>query len=156
VKMSHIAEKTGIGRATLYKYFPDVDAILLAWHQRHIEQQLSELTEIRDQHGHPFGRLRAVLTQYATIAHRRGLHASDLATLLHRDQHVNVAEHQIEGVIRDLLAEAAEVGNVRNDVDPDELAQYCLHALKAASSMASTAAVDRLVAVTLSGLSTRR
>jgi AcrR family transcriptional regulator len=51
--MSHIAEKTAIGRATLYKYFPDVDAILLAWHQRHIEQQLSELTEIRDQHGHP-------------------------------------------------------------------------------------------------------
>jgi len=28
--MSHIAEKTAIGRATLYKYFPDVDAILLA------------------------------------------------------------------------------------------------------------------------------
>ena len=122
-------------------------------HQRHIEQQLSELTEIRDQHGHPFGRLRAVLTQYVTIAHRRGLHASDLATLLHRDQHVNVAEHQIKRVIRDLLAEAAEVGYVRNDVDPDELAKYCLHALKAASSMASTAAVDRLVAVTLSGLS---
>ena len=57
--------------------------------------------------------------------------------------------------MRDLLAEAAEVGNVRNDVDPDELAPYCLHALKVASSMASTAAVDRLVAVTLSGLSTR-
>src|SRR5919202_1202932 len=30
VRMSQIAEKTGIGRATLYKYFPDVEAILLA------------------------------------------------------------------------------------------------------------------------------
>lgn len=28
VTMSQIAEKTGIGRATLYKYFPDVEAIL--------------------------------------------------------------------------------------------------------------------------------
>src|SRR3954447_15586969 len=29
--MSQVAERAGIGRATLYKYFPDVDAILLAW-----------------------------------------------------------------------------------------------------------------------------
>ena len=32
VTMSDIAEATGIGRATLYKYFPDVEAILNAWH----------------------------------------------------------------------------------------------------------------------------
>ena len=36
VTMSQIAEKTGIGRATLYKYFADVEAILLAWHERPI------------------------------------------------------------------------------------------------------------------------
>jgi AcrR family transcriptional regulator len=32
VTMSDIAEATGIGRATLYKYFPGVEAILNAWH----------------------------------------------------------------------------------------------------------------------------
>jgi AcrR family transcriptional regulator len=37
VTMSDIAEATGIGRATLYKYFPDVEMILSAWHQRHVE-----------------------------------------------------------------------------------------------------------------------
>jgi AcrR family transcriptional regulator len=31
VTMSQIAEQTGIGRATLYKYYPDVEAILVAW-----------------------------------------------------------------------------------------------------------------------------
>jgi AcrR family transcriptional regulator len=36
VTMSQIAEEAGIGRATLYKYFPDVEAILLAWHERHV------------------------------------------------------------------------------------------------------------------------
>ncbi len=36
VTMSQIAEETGIGRATLYKYFPDVDAILVAWHDRQV------------------------------------------------------------------------------------------------------------------------
>jgi AcrR family transcriptional regulator len=32
VTMSRIAEDSGIGRATLYKYFPDVESILAAWH----------------------------------------------------------------------------------------------------------------------------
>lgn len=36
VTMSEIAEKSGIGRATLYKYFPDVDTMLLAWHERQV------------------------------------------------------------------------------------------------------------------------
>jgi len=40
VTMSQIAEETGIGRATLYKYFPDVEAILVAWHERHISAHL--------------------------------------------------------------------------------------------------------------------
>src|SRR5687767_2901383 len=32
VTMSLIAEKADIGRATLYKYFPDIEAILKSWH----------------------------------------------------------------------------------------------------------------------------
>lgn len=43
-------------------------------------------------------------------------------------------------------------GDVRDDVAPDELANYCLHALTAASSLPSKAAVRRLVAVTVAGL----
>jgi AcrR family transcriptional regulator len=61
VTMSRIAERTGIGRATLYKYFPDLDAVLVAWHQRHIEGHLNHLEHIRDQAGDPSTRLRAVL-----------------------------------------------------------------------------------------------
>ena len=38
VTMSRLAATTGIGRATLYKYFPDVDAVLHAWHDRQVEQ----------------------------------------------------------------------------------------------------------------------
>lgn len=51
-----------------------------------------------------------------------------------------------------LLSEGAETGELRDDVAPDELASYCLHALAAASSLPSKAAVRRLVTVTLTGL----
>jgi hypothetical protein len=54
--------------------------------------------------------------------------------------------------IRDPLIEGAKAGDLRDDVVPDELASYCRHALTAASSLPSKAAVHRLVAVTLAGL----
>ena len=47
---------------------------------------------------------------------------------------------------------AGPVGELRNDADPGELASYCLHALRAAGSLTSAAAVGRLVTVTMAGL----
>lgn len=41
-------------------------------------------------------------------------------------------------MIRELLtAEGTETGDVRDDIDPDELASYCLHALTAAGDLPS-------------------
>lgn len=150
VTMSRIAEETGIGRATLYKYFPDVEAILLAWHERHVSGHLEHLAELRDQAGNARERLEAVLEAYAFIQHKR--QATELAALLHRDEHVAQAQRHLTGIIRDLLTEAVEDGDVRDDVAPEELASYCLNALAAASSLPSEAAVRRLVKVTLAGL----
>jgi AcrR family transcriptional regulator len=150
VTMSQIAEETGIGRATLYKYFPDVEAILVAWHERQVSGHLEYLAEVRDQAGEADKRLEAVLAAYALIQHRH--HGSELAALLHRGEHVARAQQQLRSFVRDLLADGAATGNVRDDVAPDELASYCLHALAAASRLPSKAAVSRLVSVTLAGL----
>jgi len=153
VTMSQIAELTGIGRATLYKYFPDVEAILFAWHERQITGHLEQLAEVRDQAGDPGERLEAVLEAFALISHEsHGHHDTKLAAFLHRDQQVARAERQLRHMIRDLVAEAAEAGVLRDEVPPDELASYCLHALAAARGLPSKAAVRRLVAVTLAGL----
>jgi hypothetical protein len=51
-----------------------------------------------------------------------------------------------------VLVDAAQAGAVREDVAPGELASYCVHALTAAVSLPSKAAVRRLVAITLAGL----
>jgi len=153
VTMSQIAEASGIGRATLYKYFPDVEAILLAWHERQIAAHLDHLARARDQASSPGDRLNAVLHAYALIAHgSHGHHDTELATFLHRDPHVGRAQQQLSHMLRDLLAEAADAGAVRADVPPGELAGYCLHALSAASGLPSTRAVRRLVTVVVAGL----
>lgn len=153
VTMSQIAEKAGIGRATLYKYFPDVEAILYAAHQRHVAGHLHHLAQLRDGGGRPVERLQAVLKAYAMIASRREQHGTEeLGALLHRGDHVTRAQQQLVDLIEDVLREVAAAGQLRDDVAPDELASYCLHALTAASSVPSKAAVRRLVTVTLDGL----
>ena len=153
VTMSAIAEKAGIGRATLYKYFPDVDAVLVAWHECQIAQHLDYLADVRDRAGDVGERLRAVLEAYAVIA--RGSHGhydAELVRFLHRNERIAGAQQRLHALVRAIVAEGAESGEFRDDVVPDELATYCLHALAAASSLPSKAAVRRLVCVTLDGL----
>jgi AcrR family transcriptional regulator len=154
VTMSQIAEGSGIGRATLYKYFPDVEAILLAWHERQVAAHLDQLLSLREQYADPFDRLEATLGAYALICHEVGHqdHGGDLTALLHRDARLARPERQIHELVRDLIAESVKVGAVRSDVGPDELAAYCVNALSAASELESRAAVRRLVTVTINGL----
>jgi len=153
VTMSQIAEQAGIGRATLYKYFPDVEAILRAWHDRQITNHLNYLAEIRDQAGDPGLRLEAVLRAYAVINHQtHAHHSSELGAFLHRDERLAHAQHQLHHLVSDLLADAIASGDIRDDIAPAELATYCLHALSAAGTLPSAAAVRRLVTLTLSGL----
>jgi AcrR family transcriptional regulator len=150
VTMSQIAAETGIGRATLYKYFPDVDAILVAWHERQVAEHLAQLAQVRDQAGHASERLTAVLGAYALIVHEH--HGSDLTASLHRGAHVARAHQQLQDFVRELLREGAARGEVRDDVAPEELASYCLHAVAAARHLPSKPAVRRLVGVILAGL----
>jgi AcrR family transcriptional regulator len=151
--MSQIAEQAGIGRATLYKYFPDAQAVLTAWHERQITAHLGQLTAAAEPATPAVVRLRAVLHTYANIQHHSGRHhGGELATLLHRSDHVEHAQQRLHGFVQDLITEAVQDGNLRDDVDTDELATYCLHALAAASTLTSQDAVHRLVAVTLAGL----
>jgi AcrR family transcriptional regulator len=150
VTMTRIAQETGIARGTLYKYFPDVGAILATWHERQVADHLEYLVDVRDRAGDAAARLEGVLEAYALISYDH--HGTELAALLHRGEHVARARHQLSDFIRELVTEGAKSGEVRGDVSADELASYCLHALAAASSLPSKAAVRRLVTVILGGL----
>ncbi len=98
-------------------------------------------------------RLDAVPEAYASISHQaQGRHQTEIGVLLHGAHQVVHAQQQLRDLLRDLLATSARDGYVRDDVTPEELATYCLHALTAAASLPSRAAVARLVEVTAAGL----
>ena len=153
VTMSQIASEVGIGRATLYKYFPDVEAILLAGHQQHVTEHVEHLEEAGSQPGAPLERLRAVLLEFARICHERGHHGTEeLVALMHKPAATRHAEEQVHALIQGLIVTAAEAGGVRRDIAPTDLAHYCVHALGAAAKLHDNAGIDRLVDLCLTGM----
>lgn len=155
VTMSQIAARAGIGRATLYKYFPDVEAILLAWHQRHVAAHLAELHELAARPAGPRQRLETVLEAYARISLHRGRHAVELDTLLHDREDVAQSQRRVRAMVESLVAAASEAGDVRDDVSPRRLASFAVHALAAAAELASEEPLGRLVALTMDALRAR-
>lgn len=152
-KMARIAAEAGIGRATLYKYFADVEAILHAWHARQVERHLQHLQQVAHPTQGDAGAgepLEAVLLAYAemTFEHRGG----ELATLVHHGEHFAHAQRRLVAFFEHLIEEGVRAGQLRSDVPAEELAQFCAHALDAAREASSPAAVQRLVATILDGL----
>jgi hypothetical protein len=121
-------------------YFSDVESIPFS-------------TGARQRVGSARERLEAALEAYAlTSDEYRQQPVGDLATRRYRGQGNAWARQRLRWTIRDLLAEAVETGDLRDDVAPDELAIYCMHSLRAASNLSSRAAIRRLITIILAGL----
>ena len=151
--MSRLAETAGIGRATLYKYFPDIESVLLAWHERQMSHHLEQLHLARDEARGPAEELSGVLRAYALVCQQAGAHHhSELAMVLHRPESLGAAHGQQQSLLREVLASACDAGLLRTDIGPEELLSFCQHALAGAADLRGQAAVDRLVELTLAGL----
>lgn len=149
--MSRLAEASGIGRATLYKYFSDLQDVLAAWHERHVAGHLRQLHAAREQTSDSLDALETVLLTYAmSLWKQRG---EALAGVLHKLPHVRSARDGLTHFVRELLEAAAKEGRIRTDVSVIELSAYALAAMEAATECGSAAAVKRLVAMTMQSLS---
>jgi AcrR family transcriptional regulator len=148
VTMSQVAADAGIGRATLYKYFGDVDAVIAAWHDRQIREHLDQVVAAGSGPGSAAARLRAALEQFAGIFAEH--HGSELAAAVHHQRpHAHGPHAELAAFVAVLISDAAQANEVRTDIAPRELAAYCVHALQASEVMPSKAAVRRLVDITL-------
>ena len=155
VTMSQVAQEAGIGRATLYKYFPDVETVLHARHEQHVLHHLSRLRELRDQSDDPGDRLAAVTHGYAQICHHRAQHGTvELSALTHQPERVSGAEKELLALFHGVIADATAAGAVPAGPPAEELAHFCVHALGAAGSLPTQDAVRRLVGVVLGALRT--
>ncbi|UVC06848.1 TetR/AcrR family transcriptional regulator [Rhizobium sp. TH2] len=153
VSMSDVAARAAITRATLYKYFSDVDSIFEEWHRSTVHSHLAQFAEIADGVGDPGEKLSEILEAYAMTVFRH--HGTRFASMLHRQDHARKAEASLVALIEKLVLAGARSGVFRKDIPPDELARFCHSSLSSAFMLSDERAVRMAAGLVQDALSTR-
>jgi AcrR family transcriptional regulator len=154
VTMSGIAAEAGIGRATLYKYFSDVESILSAWHEEQVAEHLTQMQHISSGSGTAQQRLARVLEAFAHMMRAAGQHSGppDLVASLHAGDRLSKPETELRELLSHLIDEGVETGELRDDIPSTELALHCLNAAAGTRHAGNHATVRRLLEVAIAGL----
>jgi hypothetical protein len=101
-----------VASAELYKYFPDLQAVLTAWHERQVSIHLEQLSAAVDPNDPAAARLESALRTYAlTQRHSSGSRHGEFAMLLHQGEHIGRAQQQLHDFVTGLIVEGAEAGS---------------------------------------------
>jgi AcrR family transcriptional regulator len=146
-----IAEQAGVGIGTFYRHFPERSDLIAAVFRREMDACADAAPMLAAEHG-PFEALAKWMQRYAAfIATKRGL-----ATALHSGNPAFETlpahfDQRLRPALRGLLASAAAAGEVRSDVDADDIlsavASLCMSAHNDGSGRA-----ERMVALLVDGL----
>lgn len=146
-----IADKAGVGLGTLYRHFPQRSELIAAIFRREIDACSGAAVCLASQN-EPFQALSQWMQRYTVfIATKRGLakalHSGDPAY----DNLLAYFDQRLRPAVRPLLQRAIEAGEVRADVDADELlgavASLCMSPYNEGPGRA-----ERMVAFFLDGL----
>lgn len=116
-----IAEKAGVGIATLYRHFPQRSDLVVAVFRHEVDTCANAAEVLAAEHA-PGEALALWMQRYADfIATKRGL-----ATALHSGDSAFATlptyfRERLRPALKALLDAAAEVGEVRADIEPDDL-----------------------------------
>ena len=117
--LNSIAKKAGVGPGTLYRHFPNREALVLAVYRYDVQQLADSAAELLSEH-EPLRALRLWfdrLTYYGMIKH-------GLADALHAATSDGLAGETygpVIGAITVLLTACARDGSIRPGIDPDDV-----------------------------------
>ncbi|GAB2579392.1 TetR/AcrR family transcriptional regulator [Streptomyces capparidis] len=117
VHLNEIAKRAGVGQGTLYRHFPNREALLAEVYRRDVEELVSAASALLAEH-EPVEALRRWLDRvidYAEI--KRGVLAA-LEPAAWQDL-VADSRNPIEGALGHLLDAGKAAGSIRTDVDAD-------------------------------------
>ncbi len=132
VAMAHIAERAGIGRATLYGYFPDLDHILAAHLIERLGAARDAMRAAIELEPGPLERLRryvsltvAAFGEDQARAIGAGVTFDHFGPALHAE--IDAAFGLLRSLLAEILAEGRERGTFRADLDPERAAELLFH-----------------------------
>jgi AcrR family transcriptional regulator len=148
--LDDIAKRAGVGPGTLYRHFPNREALLAAVYRNDVESRAELADQVAKEY--PVGEALAawLRLQVTDLKFKHGLGAA-IKTMLAADSETFVfCRDMLRGAVSRLLIPAQEAGYIRTDVEPAEVLRL-VHGVAIASEAAPEQA-DRLLSIVMDGL----
>ena len=148
--LDDIARRACVGPGTLYRHFPNREALIEAVYRADIEGLADKAYEFAERFEPGEALARWLRVQVDFVLHKRGL-AAKLKAAMDRDSEAfALCKAKLNEAAATLVKAAQEAGAVRQDVRPRDL-QLMAHGIGVAAE-ATPDAADRLLTVMLDGL----
>jgi AcrR family transcriptional regulator len=153
VSLEEIAKRAGVGIGTLYRHFPNRQALLEAVYRDQVEALRARADELVATKP-PAEALATWLRDLVDFGRTKRMLTSAMLTTVKRDSEVMTSSSQImRGAAADILSGAQQAGVVRADANPADLMRL-VHAISMTTEWAGddNEQADRLLALVLDGL----
>lgn len=149
--MDEIAKRAGVGAGTLYRHFPNRDALIEAVYIDEIEALVRRAHDLLAEHP-PFDALvEWIGEQVRWINHRRGLAASLKSAMRPDSDAMKQCRDRIHEAAALLVNAGHEAGTVRSDIEPYDVVRLG-HGLAVASEFGDAGDQARMLTVLAAGL----
>jgi AcrR family transcriptional regulator len=152
VSLDKIARRTGVGIGTLYRHFPNRDAIVEAVYRREVQQLADAATRLMETlpAGEALHQWMRLFVDY--IATKKVI-GSALTSIVGGASELYVASGVlITGAMSALVERASGAGDIRRDVDPDDLLRALVGFTYGAAGPDWEASALRLIDILMDGL----
>jgi AcrR family transcriptional regulator len=152
VGLDEIARRAGLGIGTLYRHFPTRDAVVEAVYRREVGRLAEAATRLLDS-APPGEALRQWMRLFVDYVATKRVMAQALSAIVGGAGELYAASGaQITGAMTLLVERAAATGDIRSDVDPDDLLRALVGFTFGNSSPAWQASALRLIDLLMDGL----
>jgi AcrR family transcriptional regulator len=147
VSLESIASAAGVGIGTLYRHFPNREALVEAIYRAELAEVAAAALQLLERHP-PKAALRRWMDRYASfVAAKRGMAESLHAMFDSGAMAPNQTRDSIVGAVEVLLRAGAEDGQLRSDVQADDVVSSLIGIFLASGSPEQTSRMlDLLVA----------
>jgi AcrR family transcriptional regulator len=153
VSLEGIAREAGVGIGTLYRHFPNREALIEAVYRSELGEVSASAGALLQRHS-PVEALRRWMDRYAEfVAAKRGMAESLRAMFDSGAVAPATTRESIVGAVAELLEAGAGDGSLRADVQPDDVVTSLLGIFLASGSREQS---DRMLDLLVDGLVSRR
>jgi AcrR family transcriptional regulator len=152
VSLDEIARRAGVGIGTLYRHFPTRDAIVEAVYRREVEQLAGAATRLLGTHS-PGDALHEWLRLSIDLIATKKIMASALASRVDSTSELYTSSSaQIIGAMFLLVDRARSAGDIRSDVDPNDLLRALIGFTSGNTAPGWQASALRLIDILMDGM----